>query len=42
MRILIDVNLTPIWVSTFTRLGIEAVHWTTVGDPRAPDEEIMR
>jgi len=42
MRILIDVNLTPIWVGTFTRLGIEAVHWTTVGDPRAPDEEIMR
>ncbi len=22
--------------------GIEAVHWTAVGDPRAPDDELLR
>ena len=42
MRVLIDVNLSPSWVGAFARHGIEAVHWTTVGDPRALDETIMQ
>jgi predicted nuclease of predicted toxin-antitoxin system len=42
MRILIDVNLSPAWVDAFTRHGIESVHWTTIGDPRATDEAIMQ
>lgn len=41
MRILIDVNLTPEWVQVFASEGITAVHWTSVGDARAPDLEVM-
>jgi predicted nuclease of predicted toxin-antitoxin system len=41
MRILIDVNLSPDWVQVFANEGITAVHWTSVGDPRAPDLEVM-
>ncbi|MDB9313909.1 DUF5615 family PIN-like protein [Spirulina sp. CS-785/01] len=41
MKILIDMNLSPDWVKTFTEAGIEAVHWSTVGDPRASDQSIM-
>ncbi|MGH9694739.1 MAG: DUF5615 family PIN-like protein [Bryobacteraceae bacterium] len=41
MKILIDMNLSPEWVSVFLRYGIEAKHWSSVGDPRAPDTEIM-
>lgn len=41
MKILVDMNLSPDWVSTLTNHGIAAVHWSAVGDPRAPDSEIM-
>jgi predicted nuclease of predicted toxin-antitoxin system len=41
MRVLIDVNLSPAWVDVLLARGIEAVHWTSVGDPSAPDETIM-
>ncbi len=36
MKILIDVNLSPAWVDFLLDHGLEAVHWSTVGDPRAP------
>jgi predicted nuclease of predicted toxin-antitoxin system len=42
MRILIDVNLSPAWVTLFAAKQIDATHWTTLGDPRATDDEIMR
>jgi predicted nuclease of predicted toxin-antitoxin system len=41
LALLIDVNLSPEWVEVLTDAGLEAVHWSTVGDPAAPDEEIM-
>jgi predicted nuclease of predicted toxin-antitoxin system len=41
MRVLIDVNLAPAWAAFLTTHGIDAVHWTTVGDPRAADDEVM-
>ena len=41
MKILIDMNLSPEWVQTFTDAGIDSVHWSTVGDPRATDRVIM-
>ena len=37
----IDMNLSPTWVDVFEQQGWEAVHWSTVGDPRAPDRVIM-
>lgn len=41
MKILVDMNLSPDWVEVFARHNIEAVHWSQVGDPRAPDRVIM-
>jgi predicted nuclease of predicted toxin-antitoxin system len=41
MKLLIDMNLSPLWVDTLTRHGWEAVHWSTVGDPHATDRTIM-
>ncbi len=41
MKILIDMNLSPDWVIAFASENIESVHWSTVGDPRAEDTEIM-
>jgi predicted nuclease of predicted toxin-antitoxin system len=37
MKILIDMNLSPLWVDAFLEAGIEAVHWSTIGDPAAID-----
>ena len=41
MKIVIDMNLSPTWVEVFDRLGVEAVHWSTVGNAQAEDLEIM-
>jgi predicted nuclease of predicted toxin-antitoxin system len=35
------MNLSPGWVRFLRDNGIEAVHWSTVGDPRASDAVIM-
>lgn len=42
MKILIDMNLSPAWVDIFSKYEIEAVHWSSVGDPRATDRIIMK
>ena len=41
MKILIDMNLSPDWTAVLKAKHIEAVHWSSVGKPNAPDEEIM-
>ncbi len=41
MKILIDMNLSPEWAVIFSHHGITAVHWSTIGNPRAPDSELM-
>jgi predicted nuclease of predicted toxin-antitoxin system len=41
LRLLVDMNLSPRWVDVFERHGWTAVHWSTVGDPRASDRTIM-
>lgn len=41
MKFLIDMNLSPDWVAAFAAEGIEAVHWSAIGDPRAEDIEII-
>jgi predicted nuclease of predicted toxin-antitoxin system len=41
MKLLVDMNLSPRWVETFSRAGIEAVHWSSLGVANAPDSEIM-
>ena len=41
MKFLIDMNLSPLWVSFMAGKGLTAVHWSTVGQPCAPDSEIL-
>jgi len=41
MKLVVDVNLPPKWVEFLATRGIEAVHWSGVGDLRATDAEIM-
>lgn len=42
MKILIDMNLSPDWTAAFSAANIEAVHWSSIGDPRAEDIEIIQ
>jgi predicted nuclease of predicted toxin-antitoxin system len=41
MSILIDMNLSPVWVSYLNNYGITAIHWSEIGDQDAPDEIIF-
>ena len=41
MKIIVDVNLAVRWATMLSDLGIEAVHWSSVGRNNAPDIEIM-
>lgn len=41
MKILIDMNLSPVWCDFLEQEGFEAVHWSAVGSPQAPDAELM-
>jgi predicted nuclease of predicted toxin-antitoxin system len=41
IQILIDMNLSPLWVDELAKDGFAAVHWSTIGDPGAMDREIM-
>ena len=41
MKVLVDMNLSPRWVSALLGAGIEATHWSTVGPRNATDAQIM-
>ena len=41
MKILVDMNLSPLWCDALRESGWESVHWSQVGSPRATDREIM-
>ncbi len=41
MKILVDMNLSPDWCSLLGDHGMEAMHWSRVGDPQAPDTDIL-
>jgi predicted nuclease of predicted toxin-antitoxin system len=41
MKLLVDMNLSPRWVSLLADAGIEAKHWSTLGAANAPDSGIM-
>jgi predicted nuclease of predicted toxin-antitoxin system len=41
-RLPVDMNLSIEWIPLLTTAGHEAVHWSEVGDPRAPDTALMR
>lgn len=41
VQLVIDMNLSPEWVTELTNHGWPAIHWSTVGDPAAEDAVIM-
>jgi len=41
MKLLVDMNLSPRWISVLADAGIEAAHWSTLGADNAPDSQIM-
>lgn len=41
MKLPVDMNLSPRWVSTLASVGIEASHWTALGASNASDAAIM-
>jgi predicted nuclease of predicted toxin-antitoxin system len=41
MKLLIDMNLSPLWVQFLADSGFDSIHWSDIGQPWAPDTEIM-
>ncbi len=41
VQLVVDMNLSPEWVAELAQHGWSALHWSTVGDPRAEDSAIM-
>jgi len=41
LRFVIDMNLSPAWVERFALENWEAVHWSSIGDPRATDASVL-
>lgn len=35
------MSLSPTWVKALKASGVETIHWSTVGEPRATDRAIM-
>lgn len=42
MKVLVDMNLSPAWAPFLATHGVEARHWSTVGDPAAADTDLLR
>ena len=41
MKLLVDMNLSPRWTEVLRGLGIEALHWSSVGPGNAPDRALF-
>ncbi|MBF0414296.1 MAG: DUF5615 family PIN-like protein [Magnetococcales bacterium] len=41
MKLLVDMNLSPRWITLLDTAGFQAVHWSLVGRRNARDSEIM-
>jgi predicted nuclease of predicted toxin-antitoxin system len=41
MNLLLDMNLSPDLCALFAAEGWSSLHWSQVGDPRAPDSLIL-
>jgi predicted nuclease of predicted toxin-antitoxin system len=42
VKILVDMNLSPSWVQALENHGFTAIHWSSVGDDRARDSDLMK
>lgn len=41
MKLVVDMNLSPDWVTFLVQAGWKTIHWSNIGNPRAADSEIM-
>lgn len=41
IKILVDMNLSPRWVTALKSAGFEAAHWSVVGSSTALDPEVL-
>ena len=41
MRVVVDVNLAPLWASRLTTLGQDAQHWSQIGSLDASDSQLL-
>ncbi|HMO50202.1 MAG TPA: DUF5615 family PIN-like protein [Kiritimatiellia bacterium] len=41
MKLIVDMNLSPAWVTVLNQAGHVASHWSNIGAPSAKDREIM-
>ena len=41
MKLVLDMNLSPDWIPVLVQAGHSAIHWSSVGSPRAKDSEIL-
>lgn len=41
VKLLVDMNLSPGWVTLLQDAGWSATHWSNVGDPKATDRAIL-
>jgi predicted nuclease of predicted toxin-antitoxin system len=41
MKLVVDMNLSPEWVTILEKAGWETFHWSGIGNLRAADSEIM-
>jgi Domain of unknown function (DUF5615) len=41
VKLIVDMNLSPRWVTLLASAGIEARHWSSIGPANATDREIM-
>jgi len=41
MKLLIDMNLSPEWIAVLQEAGFDAIHWSSFGDSKATDAEIL-
>jgi predicted nuclease of predicted toxin-antitoxin system len=41
VKLVTDVNLSPRWVGSLAALGVDSVHWSTIGQVDAEDTTIL-
>jgi predicted nuclease of predicted toxin-antitoxin system len=41
LKLLVDMNLSPLWLGALEEQDYEGTHWSQVGDPGAPDRDIL-
>ncbi len=41
MKLVVDMNLSPLWVKALQEAGHDPVHWSKVGNPRDSDSVIL-